>query len=108
MVLTIATHRNHKTFQLSHTSNIDTFLVIKFPNKLELSWAKLSRAGVKPGVGLRIDQKPFIGTIQVGKQLCFWLLCCPMPNSNLSGWVAGWVVVTIENIAISASSLGLG
>ena len=78
-------------------------------NKWGLSWAKLSRAGVNPGVGLnrlRIDPKPFIGPTQIGKQLCFWLLCCLMPNLNLSGLVGGWmgdfVVVTIENIAISA------
>ena len=59
-------------------------------------------------MGLRIDPKAFLGPTQIGKQLCFWLLCCPMPNLNLSGWVGGWVVVIIENIAISASSLGLG
>jgi len=59
-------------------------------------------------IKLTIDPKTFIGPTQIGKQLCFWLLCCPMPNLNLSGWVGEWVVVTIENIAILTSSLGLG
>ena len=61
-----------------------------------MSWAKLSKALVKSGVGtklaiigLRIDPKAFIGPTELG-QLCFWLLCCSMPNLNLSGWVAGW------------------
>ena len=34
--------------------------------------------------------KGFIGPTQLGTLLCFWLLCCPMPNLSLSGWVAGW------------------
>ena len=40
-------------------------LLVEYNNKWGLSWAKLSRAGVKPGVwskwaiiGLRIDPKP--------------------------------------------------
>ena len=34
----------------------------------------------------------FIDPTDVGKQLCFWLLCCSMPNLSLSGWVGGWLV----------------
>ena len=63
-----------------------------------LSWAKLSKAWTLVWrwsklaiIGLRIDPKAFIGPTQIGKPLFFWLLCCPMANLNLSGWVgAGW------------------
>ena len=65
-------------------------------NKLGMSWAKLSRAGVKPGVGigLRIDPKSFIGPTQLVKQLCF---CCHVVRCQIKtcpdGWMAGWWVV---------------
>ena len=42
-------------------------------------------------LGLRIDPKAFIGPTQIGNQICFWLLCCPMPNLNLMEWVGGLV-----------------
>ena len=41
------------------------------------------------------------------------LLAIMLPDAKsklvwMGGWLGGWVVVTIENIAISASSLDLG
>ena len=67
------------------------FYTNKKYNKWRLIWAKLSRSGVNPGVGLNRVLGLTIDPTQIGKQLYFRLLCCPMPNLNLSGWLVGCV-----------------
>ena len=53
---------------------------------------------------LRIDPKEFIGPTQIGKLLTVMLSDAKFKLVR----IGGWLVVTIENIAISTSSLGLG
>ena len=63
------------------------------------SWSKAWCWSKSAIIGLRIDPKAFLAVmLSDAKFKLVWI----------GGWVAGWVVVTIENIAISASSLDLG
>ena len=78
---------------------LQAFQPLKYHNKqvgaelgqAQPSWSYAGCWSKSAIIGLRIDPKAFIGPTQIGKQLCFWLLCCLMPSLNLSGWVAGWV-----------------
>ena len=59
-------------------------------------------------IGLRIDPEAFMGPTKATLLLAVMLSNAKFKLVRMGGWLGGWVVVTIKNIAISASSLDLG